>query len=295
MRRAVSILALTVLASVLMTVGLGAQQSSTQMFTGTSLVDFSKRPDWKVGSWVRYQMTGSSEKGYRDDYSVTLVLGGEEVFWGDSCFWLETWTQQPRQQRRVFAMLLSYSIFDDSIAWARPLLYARKYIGNISEEGLPRQEVYLRSTESLKSRKDIGADRKRTLQDLGVDTVQTQWGTIDTRKQMYTYFVGTTQIKGDSTIYEETRENTLTHYSDLIPITHIVRQDLERTDSHKAWLIGQSQDAPTRIRDKGLGRVALTGWGSDTTAVSVPQESRRTIFAQSPKGKARPAGRPRSS
>lgn len=293
MRRAVSILVLTALASVLLTVGLGAQGSSMQMFTGTSLVDFSKYPNWKVGSWVRYQMTGSSEKGYKDDYTVTLVIGGEEVFWGDSCFWLETWTQQPRQQKKVFAMLLSYSIFDDSIAWARPLLYARKYIGNISEEGLPRQEVYLRSTESLKSRKDIGADRKRTLQDLGADTVQTLWGTIDTRKEKYTYFVGTTQIKGDSTIYEETRENTTTHYSDRIPITHIVRQDLDRTDNHKAWLIGQSQDAPTRVRDKGVGRVELTGWGSDTTAISVPVESRRTIFAQSPRTK--PAGRPRSS
>lgn len=291
MRRAVSILVLTALASVLLTVGLGAQGSSMQLFTGTSLVDFSKRPSWKVGSWVSYQMTGSSEKGFKDDYVVTLVLGGEEVFWGDSCFWLETWSQQPRQQRKVFAMLFSYSIFDDSIAWARPMLYARKYIANINDEGLPRQEIYLRSNESLKTRKDIGAERKRTIEALGTDTVQTRWGTIDTRKEKYTYFVGTTQIKGDSTVYEETRENTITNYSDRIPITRIVRQDLERTDNKKTWLIGQSQDAPTRVRDKGIGRVELTGWGSDTTAVAVPVESRRTIFAQSPKRTTKPAGR----
>jgi hypothetical protein len=294
MRRAVSVLALAALASVLMTARPSAQ-SGTQLFTGIGLLDFSRQPDWKVGSWVRYQMSGTSQVGYRDDFSVTLVIGGEEVFWGDTCFWLETWTQQPRQSRRIFAMLLSYSLFDDSLAWARPMLYARKYIGNLNEEGEPRQEVYLRATESLKTRKDIGADRKRNLQDLGPDTVETRWGTMPTRKQKYTYFVGTTQIKGDSTTYEETHETTITHLSDRIPITRIVRQDLERVDSRKSWLIGQSQDAPTRIRDQGTGRVELTGWGSDTTAATVPVASRRPLAEQFRKAPAKSAARPRTS
>lgn len=192
-------------------------------------------------------------------------------------------------------MLLSYSVFDDTLAWARPMLYARKYVGNITDTGEPRQEVYLRSTQSLKTRSDIGANRKRNLEDLGADTVQTQWGTIPTRKQKYTYFVGTTQIKGDSTIYEETHENTVTHYSERIPITRIVRQDLERIDSRKTWLIGQSHEAPTRVRDKGTGRVVLLGFGSDTTAVTVPEESRRSLAEQARKAPAKATGRARTS
>jgi hypothetical protein len=294
MRRAASIVVVSLLAVTLLTLGLGAQQSTTQLFSGTGLLDYSRRPHWKVGTWVRYKMDGSSEKGYRDDYTVTLVIAGEEVFWGDTCFWLETWTEQKDRPKRAFAVLMSYSVFDDTLAWARATLYSRKYIASMDEDGNPRQELYLRTPESLKSRKGYGEDRRRNFVRLGEDTVSVAVGTFHAEKYEHTYFIGTTQIKGDSTFYEETHESTKTFFSDQIPITRIVKQDLDRLDTRKAWLIGQSQDAPERVRDHGRGTVELTGWGTDAVGLMVPPEMRRSIAEQAAPARRKAGAKPRT-
>src|SRR5437667_8431576 len=71
--------------------------TSESKVDGIGLIDYSKKPDLHVGSWVKYHVKAKSDKGAVDDYSVTMLIAGEEKFWGEDCFWLETWTEIPGQ------------------------------------------------------------------------------------------------------------------------------------------------------------------------------------------------------
>ncbi|HYM82469.1 MAG TPA: hypothetical protein VEY91_13790 [Candidatus Limnocylindria bacterium] len=293
MRRAVSIAALSLISLVLFAIGPHAQSTTAPLMNGIGLIDYSHPPDWQVGSWVQYKMVGSSERGNRDDFTTTLLIAGEEVFWGDTCFWLETWTEHGTQPPRAIAMLMSYSVFDDSMAWARFNLYVRKYIATVSEEGVPRQDLFLRGGDTFKSRKPIGADRTRQLDTLGIEKVVVPAGEFQALKVRREYWGGGSVLKGDSTVYDETREKTTSFFNGRIPITRLVMQDLETIGHKKTWLIGQSQDAPMQVIDHGTGQARVVGYGSDTTGILVPDEVRRPIARRKA---AAPAGaRKRSS
>ena len=46
-------------------------------------------------------MESKSELGVIDQYDVTLVIAGEEDFWGDPAFWLESWIDYPGRPRSL--------------------------------------------------------------------------------------------------------------------------------------------------------------------------------------------------
>ena len=283
MRRAVSILALVLLCLVYFAARPRAASDQAKVMNGIAMLDYSTTSRWKVGTWVQYKMEGESEMGHRDDYLVTIVIAGEEVFWGDTCFWLETWTQHAGRQRRAVASLISYSVFDDSLAWARPQLYVRKVINGLDDEGLPRQEVYLRGADTFKIRNAIGADRTRNLDTLGWEQTTVPAGTFKSLKVHRKYWAGGSVVKGDSTLYDESHENTDSFYSADVPITRLVKQQFESVGYKKSWLIGQSQDAPLRVVDKGEGTASLVGFGRDTTAALIPENVRKAVARTTPK------------
>src|SRR5262249_57571903 len=81
--------------------------------------EFRHKPDFKIGDWARYRMQSHSELGARDNYELTVMVAGEEDFWGDPCFWLETWVDMPNAPQQTSAALVSYQIFGDSVATQR--------------------------------------------------------------------------------------------------------------------------------------------------------------------------------
>jgi hypothetical protein len=87
-------------AAALLPTGLNA--AAVKQVNGIGLVDYRRKPDFKVGDWVRYHITGTNMTGDKDDYLVTVLIAGEESFWGEDGFWVETWTdpRAPRWARR---------------------------------------------------------------------------------------------------------------------------------------------------------------------------------------------------
>src|SRR5437867_4286441 len=153
MRRAIRILVLGVSFVVLLSGRLGAGPQTVNMMNAIGLIDYSREPDFHVGSWIKYHLTGSSELGMVDNYTVTVLIAGEERFWGEDCFWVETWTEPASGGGRAVATLMSYAIFDDSLPVPHLQLYARKMIYEVSDDGRPVQNVMKRPTGSLTSRK----------------------------------------------------------------------------------------------------------------------------------------------
>ena len=74
----------------------------------------------QVGTWVKYRITGAAAAGVTDEYTSTVLIAGEEEWWGEECFWVETHTELPGAQVISAATLMSYAIFDDSLRHPPP-------------------------------------------------------------------------------------------------------------------------------------------------------------------------------
>ncbi len=154
MRRAIVFLILVVCVATLGDVpARGAKGRPT--INGIGLVNYAvAKPDFKPGDWVRYRVSGANNEGASDDYYVTVYIAGEEHFWGEDCFWVETRTQSVGSAADVaIATLMSYSIFGDSLAIPRMKLFMRKTITDVNEDGTPRQDLTKRPPLTLRNYK----------------------------------------------------------------------------------------------------------------------------------------------
>src|SRR5205823_4498459 len=112
--RVLTMFAATVLA---VTAGPALAQEQVNRIDGVGMLDYSTgRSEFKLGNWAKYHVTAKSDLGVVDDYTVTVLIAGEEHWWGEDCFWVETWTDAAGQSPRSTATLMSYAIFDDSLA-----------------------------------------------------------------------------------------------------------------------------------------------------------------------------------
>jgi len=259
-----------------------AHAQGAPLMNGIGLVDYSKKPTFKVGDWARYRMSGSSEMGMSDDYELTLLVAGEEDFWGDPGFWLETWVDAAGQPPRAQASLVSYEIFSDSAAVQRLLLYTRKMIMMLNEDGSPKIDINKPAASTLRQRHDVMNPVSWSREVLGRDTVTTPKGTFPVTKVLMRQGKGVTQAAGDSTMYTELREDRTSYYSDLVPITRLVHEDIETSSTRKTWLIGRSGDAAhANVRDRGTGGATLLDYGHGGLEPRlVPKALRRSLAAQ---------------
>ena len=292
MRRAIAALAL-----LLAIAALDAPRSraeSTTVMNGIGLVDYRHKPDFKIGDWARYQLKSRSELGAKDNYELTVLIAGEEDFYGDPGFWIETWVDMPGVPAQTSAALVSYDIFDDSVATQRLLLYTRKLISMLNEDGTPKVDINKPAASTLKARREVMNPADFDLDTLGTDTVQTPKGVFKAMKVLMKQGKGATQSVGDSSVYTEVRENRTSFYSLEVPITHLVREDIESINARKAWPIGRSGDAtPLATRDRALGSARLVDFGHNGTPRLVPERLRRTIAEQVAAEKA--AAKPRTA
>jgi hypothetical protein len=279
MRRA--ILVLLIAAAVATLDAPPAITAQSAPLNGIGLVDYTRKPTFKVGDWAKYRMSGGSELGMSDDYYVTILIAGEEDFWGDPAFWLETWTDAPGKAPETQAALMSYQIFGDSSAIERLQLYMRKQVTMLNEDGTPRMDINKPAASILKTRREVKNPVRSTRDTLGADTVQTPKGTFKTLKVVLHEGTGATQAVGDSSIYTELRENRTSWFTEEVPITHLAREDIETISSGKSWLLGRSADATAlHIRDRGLGSARLLEFGHGLEARLIPKRLRHTIAEQ---------------
>lgn len=260
-----------------------ALAQSTGLLDAISTVDFARGPSViQVGSWVRYHMSGHSELGMVDDYDVTVMIAGEEEFWGDDCFWVETWTQSPGGPVRPAATLLSRSVFDDSLPARHVQLYQRKRIAENDENGNPLQQVMRRGASAVKSRTspDIGLSQK--VDTLGTDTVSTAKGLFTCRKVRVEEGVSSIAQSADSSQYTEVREVRTKYFDHSIPVTGIVREDIDYGMARRTWLVGRSREStPMRTMDHAVGRIQLIDYGtSGAQPVLVPEPFRHSLAEQ---------------
>lgn len=258
-----------------------AGKAPKDTINGIGLIDFGAKPTFKVGDWASYHITGHSELGVTEEYDVTLLVGGEEQWWGEDCFWVETWTTADSTFSKSIASLMSYDIFSDSSAFANMQLYVRKLINGVDEDGNADQTVFKRASSGLKTRSLPNRGFRVKIDTLGAESVTVPKGTFDCRKVGFTEGRGATGAFGDSTDYTELREVRTTFMNRKIPITHIVREDIEQAFTRRAWKVGYSKDAkPTVTLNSSFSRAELVDFGSGLEARMVPAHLRKSIAEQ---------------
>ncbi|MCC6348369.1 MAG: hypothetical protein IT347_02125 [Candidatus Eisenbacteria bacterium] len=264
MRRAI-VVSLVLLAGVLFLVaGVLAQGRTATRVNAIGFIDYSSRPTFKVGDWVRYHVTGESELGMHDDYEMTLLIAGEELFWGDSCFWIETWMDPKGGAPTAIATLMSYSIFRDSLPVLRMQMYQRKQINEVDRDGHPLEVVMEPAPSLLRVRDLFKRPLMWDVDTLGVDSVATPAGEFRGLKISVRQGTATTRSFGDSSRYDEVRENRVTWMDPRVPITHTARESLENIVARRTWMIGRSSEGtPLLLRERGLGSARLVAMGHD--------------------------------
>jgi hypothetical protein len=236
----------------------------------------------QVGSWVRYHMTTSSPKGVIDDCTVTIMIAGEEEWWGEECFWVETTTQRGKWPVTPAATLMSSAIFEDSTPQRNVLLYQRKRIAEFDENGLPIQQTVRRGPIVIKTREQPKQGLTVLVDTLGTDTLKTVKGDFVCLKVRTEKGISSTAQSADSSQYSETREVRVVHLTPLIPVTGSAHEEIESSTSRRNWLTGHSMDSsPLKLVDRTTTVLELVAYGTQgIEATTVPMEFRRSLAAQ---------------
>lgn len=300
MRRAMRWVGLALCAAALLPAGLPA--ADVKQVNGIGLIDYTRKPEFRVGDWVRYRITGSNMSGKKDDYMVTVSIAGEENFWGEEGFWVETWTEPRGGPPLGTATFMSYSIFDDSLPIQRMLLYQRKTINEVDPQGNPIQVVLRRGPSSLKLKVPYDDKVAMDIDTLGSDTVSVPRGDFQCTKVRTRQGKSTTRDVGDSTDYIEVWDIRMGFYSRRVPITSLVREEIETSFQERKWQIGRSEEAPPlRYLDRSLGEARLVDFGSGREASMLPKSmqkslpGRRAAEGAPPKRRATPPPPPNSA
>lgn len=258
--------------------GSDAARQTVDMVNGIGIIDYASRPKLKVGSWVSYQMTGTSEMGESDDYKVTILIAGEERFWGEDCFWVETWTEPKGKSPRTIATLMSYDVFEDSLPNVRSQYYIRKTIDGLDPEGNLSEQLVRRPASTLKKRGALLDAVNVKLDTMGTETVTLETGTVQCHVVRWMEGKLATADQRDSSVTTELRETRLTYLSPQIPVTGLARETLEKTIKRRSWAIGRSQEAsPWITMDRATGGANVVAFGEGQKARLLPEARQVTL------------------
>jgi len=298
MRRAMMRLCLALCAAALLPAGVPAE--SVKMVNGIGLIDYTRKPEFKVGDWVSYRITASSLAGARDDYEVTVLIAGEENFWGEDGFWVETWTDGPSGGAAATATLMSYAIFDDTLPVPHMQLYQRKAINEVAEDGTPIPYVTRRTSSGLKLRTPFDDKVAWDIDTLGRDTVSVPRGTFSCVRVRTRQGKSSTRDVGDSTEYTEVRDNRVASLNRSIPITSLAREEIDYSFQTRKWQIGRSEDAPPlRYIDRSIGQARLVDFGENMKSHILTEAMQKSLpgrrVAQNPPPPKRPPPPPRGT
>jgi hypothetical protein len=294
MRRATAfLLALSIAALALVPAHAQGPGQQVRIINGIGLVDYYKKPTFKPGDWVRYHMVGSSALGSKDDYIITLTIAGEEEFWGEDCFWVETISLKDGVEVASVASLMSYSVFKDPEAVTKMKNYVRKQINSMTESGEPVQEIVRRPSSGMRTRESLQSKLEYYIDSLGTAEVEIPKGKFTCDKILFKQAAGASLDFADSSRYEEVRENRTIFRTTQIPISSIALEEIENIVSRKTWVRGKSTDAPEVFRDRALGRAIAIEWGTGRKSLIVDEALQKPLSEQRAEAR-RKSGKPRS-
>jgi len=278
MRRAPLLVALVALAALFGALPARPAPQIVNRINGIGLIDYSHKPTFKVGDYARYHMVASSEMGMHDDYVLTILIAGEEWWWGEKCFWVETWTDTKGQPEQPQAALMSYAIFDDSLAAQHFQLYRRKNISGAVEDGKMVEDITRLASSAPTSRTFLERPAMWYVDSLEADTVQTPAGLYATKKIRIRQGTGQTTTLGDSSIYNEVRDTHVRWYSRDVPVTGIAKEEIETLIQRQSWMIGRSKEGvPLHVRERGLGTARLIACGHGLEGILIPPDRRHAV------------------
>jgi hypothetical protein len=246
-----------------------AVAQAVNQIDGTGLIDYGAKPSFKIGTWAKYHVKGSDESGATDEYTITVLIAGEETFWGDDCFWVETLKEDERGPTTV-ATLVSYTIFDDPRPIPNLQMYLRKFLDNLDESGNPVEQVPRPPRTVAQRRTSKSATPRWSVDTLGTEEITVPKGTFLCRKVAMREVTTATADRGDSSIHREMAEGRIAYMSDRVPLTRLVREDLEYRSSAKSWKLGQSQGPGSRYENVAKGSAVLIDYGEGMTPQLVP-------------------------
>jgi hypothetical protein len=247
---------------------------------GAGMVNYMTRPTFKVGDWVKYHTTSTSEQGFKDDYTVTILIGGEEVWWGEPCFWVETRTQKAGDHERYTASLVSYAAFGDTMANNHIMWFIRKTINGVKNNNEPDIALYTRGKNEIQLRRAVWEkdDNPPLVDSVGTEKVTVAAGSFDTHKVRRRYRNAETADQGDSSIYYRRQLDRTFFVTPKVPITNLARVDVDDHQEGKTWLAGKSDKGPLKTLERARGTTELIEMGSSgLPALLVPVALRKPI------------------
>jgi hypothetical protein len=246
------------------------------------MLAYRHAPRFKVGDWVRYRTRGESHQGFRTDYTVTVLIAGEELWWGEECFWVETQTSYSGQAPELTASLVSYAIFGDTMPSRRFGRYLRKFIEGMDDQGNFLQQPFRRAPSEISSRTFAEFEAPRAVDTLGMERIEVPKGVFDALRERRVLRATETAQQGDSTVYYELVEEQSYWWSDAIPLTRLVRLDQETIQRRRVWMIGESENAPLQVAERSSGGTQLLDFGSGMKSLTIPERFQRPLSEQRP-------------
>ena len=271
----------TVLAALMLSSVAAEVHAQGTAVSGISYIDCRGKPRFKVGDWVKYHFAGQSDAGEKLDYQMIILISGEEMFWGEPCFWVETQIALGDQPAATAdSKLLSYAVFGDTLWEQRLTVYQRKF-ASLSETGQIRQELIHRSLQRKPSGKMAPVYRV-IVDTLGRDTVSVPRGVFRATRVRLKSGLGATEDIGDSTRRIENWDVRTRYLSPQVPITSTVKELTEQWMTRKAWRVGKSADAIINTIDRGTGTLELVAFGNGGVKPQLTPEYAQKPFAKRP-------------
>jgi hypothetical protein len=254
-----------------------SKKSSVPVIDAIGLIDVSGPPNFKIGSWTKYEARGESLAGIKTEYEMTVSVVGEELFWGEECFWVETATAPRGETPVTLATLVSYAAFDKSLPNGQIPYFQRKTIMEQDQDGNPIQSILKRPTKAITTKDKGNRGLTRIVDTLGTEVVETRAGTFTCLKIREQVGLGANEELGDSTRYTEQRQTRTTYVTREIPVTGLARTEIEVTEYRKTWKVGKSEDVERILVDRSTLRSDLVGHGEGHEAEVVPEAVRHPI------------------
>lgn len=253
--------------------------AQAEVIDAVGLLDFSGKPNFHVGSWVKYHTVGSSLRGHSDDYTTTLLIAGEEVAWGEPCVWVETWVERGSQSG-VTATLVSYAAFGDTMTKGHLGWFLRKSINALDSKGNPQYSLSTREENELRLRRVNWEEEESKVHfdTLGTEKVTVPVGAFEARKIVRRRGRAITVDQGDSSVYYEQKVMETNYRTREIPITSLAKMDIDDLQRGKTWLIGKYTNDSLNVLERAQGTTTLVEMGRGNLHPKlVPVKYRRPI------------------
>jgi len=258
---------------------------------GAGMLDYTRPPKLEIGQWVKYRMQSTSLQGFKDDYTITILVAGEELWWGEPCFWIETWTEDAGESKRQMASLMPYTMYGDSNATKHVTWFLRKSIQGLAPDGTASQVIHRRDDSDLLARR--GAPQEEPVEikrdTLGKQSTTVPVRTFDDCLKTHQLLKMVEQVtKGDSTIYYERNEERTQFRTLDVPLTSLAREDVDDHQLGRSWKLGESSKAgPLQTLERARGSFELVGMGKgELTPELVPERYRKPMSQQNAAQKA---------